>query len=233
LPLFFSLRIKKDPVRRTINNFYIEESHLIPHAWSDQSLQGFFSPVSKGKRLIVVHAGSEKDSLPIPMHTNTLPMWLKDKLIPNFPPNSVLVVDNVHTNKLPTSNSRRDVMVSWLESHIEMDDFEKINFSNLKKAGNINLIWLCECGDLQFEAYNTQHQWKMGTIPILSGSGNAEMYNLRHTPHKTKHTQDHLVAVLFLFIPGNFTNISSVLRSTSWVTVTHNSDGKDIECSSS
>jgi transposase len=45
--------------------------------------------------------------------------WLKTKLIPNLPPNSVLLVDNaayhnVQLNAAPTSSSRKSAMIDWL-----------------------------------------------------------------------------------------------------------------------
>jgi transposase len=45
--------------------------------------------------------------------------WLKTKLIPNLPPNSVLLVDNaayhnVQLNPAPTSSSRKSAMIDWL-----------------------------------------------------------------------------------------------------------------------
>ncbi|PNF42608.1 hypothetical protein B7P43_G01287 [Cryptotermes secundus] len=43
---------------------YIHSSHTTPYAWSDGSIQGLFSPVSKGQRLIVIHAGGEQGFIP-------------------------------------------------------------------------------------------------------------------------------------------------------------------------
>lgn len=38
---------------------YIHSSHTQKHRWSDQSGKELKKPISKGKRLIIVHAGGE------------------------------------------------------------------------------------------------------------------------------------------------------------------------------
>ncbi|XP_072398183.1 uncharacterized protein [Diabrotica undecimpunctata] len=56
--------------------------------------------------------------------------WLKDKLLPNLPSNSVLVIDNasyynVTLDKCPTSASKKDIMKKWLtERNIFFDESE-------------------------------------------------------------------------------------------------------------
>jgi hypothetical protein len=45
--------------------------------------------------------------------------WLYTILIPNLPPNSILVIDNAsyrntQTDKPPTSNTKEDEMKAWL-----------------------------------------------------------------------------------------------------------------------
>jgi transposase len=53
------------------------------------------------------------------MNFDNCERWLKTKLIPNLPPNSVLLVDNaayhnVQLNPAPTSSSRKSAMIDWL-----------------------------------------------------------------------------------------------------------------------
>ncbi|PNF26754.1 hypothetical protein B7P43_G18381, partial [Cryptotermes secundus] len=43
---------------------YIHSSHATPYEWSDGSIQGLLSPVSKGQRLIVIHVGGEQSFIP-------------------------------------------------------------------------------------------------------------------------------------------------------------------------
>lgn len=90
---------------------------------------------SKNNRLIIVHAGGEdgfvhdaylkfnssfktEDSFD-EMSFKNYKKWIQEKLIPNLPPRSVLVVDktpyhNVQNERCPTSNSTKDDMKSWL-----------------------------------------------------------------------------------------------------------------------
>jgi hypothetical protein len=95
---------------------YIHSSHTTPYAWSDGSIQELLSPVSKGQRLIVIHAGGEQ----------------------GFIPNAyVLVIDNapyhnVQLNRAPNSNSRRDFMISWLKNHLPPITFNNTDFSSLR-----------------------------------------------------------------------------------------------------
>ncbi|KAJ4425806.1 hypothetical protein ANN_27432 [Periplaneta americana] len=139
---------------------YIHTSHTTPYAWSDNSLQGLFSPVSKGQRLIIIHGGGENGFVPnahvrfrsqqksgdyhSDMNFANYEKWLKERLIPNLPQNSVLVVDNapyhVQMNRAPTSNSRRNVMISWLEMHLPEEQFKRINFSSLRNPDIYEII---------------------------------------------------------------------------------------------
>ena len=42
----------------------IHSSHTTPYAWSDGSSQELFTPLSKGQRFIVIHAGGEQGFIP-------------------------------------------------------------------------------------------------------------------------------------------------------------------------
>lgn len=43
---------------------YIHSSHTQAHRWSDKSGRHLKKPISKGKRLIIVHAGGENGFIP-------------------------------------------------------------------------------------------------------------------------------------------------------------------------
>jgi transposase len=94
--------------------------------------------VSKGERLIMIHAGGENGFVGnallmwkansntgdyhSQMNFQNYEKWLREKLIPNLPPNSVIVIDiapyhNVLLERTPTSNSRKVDMINWLSSH--------------------------------------------------------------------------------------------------------------------
>jgi ketopantoate reductase len=115
---------------------YIHSSHTKAHAWSDGNSAGRLAPVSKGQRVIIVHAGSENGFIPNAllmcksgtncgdshheMNFENYERWLKTKLIPNLPLNSVLVVYNVayhnlQPNPAPTSSFRKSAMIDWPE----------------------------------------------------------------------------------------------------------------------
>ncbi|XP_050508858.1 uncharacterized protein LOC126886060 [Diabrotica virgifera virgifera] len=114
---------------------YIHSSHTHSKSWSDHSNEGLRAPISKGQRLIIVHAGGENGFvknayLKFKSNTKTgdyhsemnyenYKKWLQEMLIPNLPPRSVLVVDNapyhnVQAEKCPTMSSTKSVMKDWL-----------------------------------------------------------------------------------------------------------------------
>lgn len=116
---------------------YVDSSHTKTKAWSDGSTEGLKKKISKGQRLVIVHAGSATGFVPNAllmfkagtktgdyhenMNYNNYEKWLRTQLIPNLPPNSVVVVDNApYHNKLeekaPTSNSKKCDMEAWLLS---------------------------------------------------------------------------------------------------------------------
>jgi transposase len=93
------------------------------------------APTSKGQRLIIVHAGTEKGFIPgallvfksnqttgdyhKEMNGDNYLRWVQEKLIPNLPQNSVFMIDNaayhnVLSEKCPTSSSRKEDMENWL-----------------------------------------------------------------------------------------------------------------------
>ncbi|XP_050497226.1 uncharacterized protein LOC126878514 [Diabrotica virgifera virgifera] len=114
---------------------YVHSSHTYQKSWSDSSNKGIQKPVSKGQMLVIVHAGGESGFVKNAylrykptiktgdyhdaMNYDNYKKWLQDKLIPNLPPNSVLVINNapyhnVQTEKCPTMSSRKAEMQQWL-----------------------------------------------------------------------------------------------------------------------
>lgn len=104
--------------------------------WSDNSQAGVAVPISKGNRLILLHAGGEMGFIDNCLimwkaniktgdyhdnmnHTNYI-KWMTEQLIPNLPPKSFEVVNNasyhnVEINKSPTSNTKKADMQAWLQ----------------------------------------------------------------------------------------------------------------------
>lgn len=116
---------------------YILSSHTSSKAWSDDSSEGLHCPVSKGDRLIIVHAGGENGFVENTllmwkssqssgdyhheMNFNNYQKWVREMLVPNLEPHSVVVIDNapyhnVVQEKVPNSNSRKSDMIDWLSS---------------------------------------------------------------------------------------------------------------------
>lgn len=122
---------------------YVDSSHSTPKAWTDGTTKGIKKPISKGQRVVIVHAGSETGFIPNALltfkagtksgdyHDNmnyqNYEKWLRQQLMPNLPPNSVVVVDNAsYHNKqwdlAPTSNTHKADMQAWLtEKGIQYD----------------------------------------------------------------------------------------------------------------
>lgn len=122
-----------------LDETYIHGGHTISKSWSDDTTNGLFTNISKGDRLIIIHAGGSMGFIPgclqifksgstsgdyhDEMNSVNYEKWITEKLIPNLPPNSVVVTDNapyhnVQINRAPNSNSKKADMVSWLtEKH--------------------------------------------------------------------------------------------------------------------
>lgn len=121
-----------------LDETYVLSTHVKSLSWSDDSNNGVRTPISKGDRLIIIHAGGEKGFVPNALSTwkatshtgdyhdnvnqDMFMKWIKEKLIPNLEPRSVLVIDNapyhnVQLDKAPTSKSRKQDMKYWLSKN--------------------------------------------------------------------------------------------------------------------
>lgn len=117
---------------------YIHTSHTKGKSWSDDKKKGVKKPISKGQRLIIVHAGNEKGFVPgafltykstdttgdyhNEMNNDNYEKWLVNQLIPNIPSDSVLVIDNApyhnkYVERPPNSNTIKQEMIHWLNRH--------------------------------------------------------------------------------------------------------------------
>lgn len=118
-----------------LDETYIHSTHVPSRSWSDDSGKGLTSSISKGQRLIIIHAGGETGFIPnallifksgtksgdyhSEMNSENYEKWLREKLIPNLPEHSLVVVDNapyhsVRVNPAPNSNSKKCDMMRWL-----------------------------------------------------------------------------------------------------------------------
>lgn len=57
-----------------IDESYIHSTHMQSKSWADESNNGLRVPISKGDRLIIIHAGGEKGFIP-----NGLQTWKASK----------------------------------------------------------------------------------------------------------------------------------------------------------
>jgi transposase len=115
---------------------YVLSSHVVNKSWSsvddDNTVK---QSLSKGKRLIIVHAGGEEGFVPNAlliweaqsssgdyhdnMNKDNYYKWVTEKLLPNLSKNSVVVLDNAtyhchQSNRDPNSNSLKKDMINWL-----------------------------------------------------------------------------------------------------------------------
>lgn len=118
-----------------VDETYIHQTQNVTACWQSESEIGVTESIGKGPRLIIVHAGGENgfvnDGLLIfkskqktgdyhdDMNYENFYTWVTRKLLPNLPPNSVIVLDNasyhnVQFNKKPTMASLKQECRDWL-----------------------------------------------------------------------------------------------------------------------
>lgn len=135
----------------------MNSGHTKPCSWNDESTEGLHAPIGKGPRLIIVNAlgesgflqnallifksGSTSGDYHKEMNSENYLKWLKQQLIPNLPPNSVVVVDNASyhnttVDKNITSSTKKNEMQQWLnEKNIPFrGNMTKIELYNLIKS---------------------------------------------------------------------------------------------------
>lgn len=110
------------------------------YIWTDGTLNSTQkAPVSRGERLIILHAGSADGWVPNAllilrtkgtgsfdyhqdMDSHNFEKWLEEQLFPNIPPNSAIVMDNApyhsrKSQKIPRTNNNKTEIVEWLDQH--------------------------------------------------------------------------------------------------------------------
>lgn len=121
-----------------LDETYVNSSHNSNMCWQSESEPGIYADIGKGRRLVIVHAGSRdglvNDALTIfksdskcgdyhgDMNATNFHNWVNHKLINKLAPNSVVVMDNasyhcVQAEKIPTMSSLKTVMQDWLRKH--------------------------------------------------------------------------------------------------------------------
>nr|XP_049694765.1 uncharacterized protein LOC126054218 isoform X1 [Helicoverpa armigera] len=127
-----------------LDESYIHSSYKLKKCWQSVDVSGVKHNISKGKRYIIVHAGSEKGFVPnallifsgtnknddyhSEMNKYNFTKWVTEKLIPNLREPSIIVMDNapyhsVVLNKAPTSGSKVAEIKLWLlDNNITFED---------------------------------------------------------------------------------------------------------------
>lgn len=120
---------------------YVHTYYSTFKAWQDDSAEGFKPKIGKGKRFIIVHAGSETGFVPNgllcfrsnsdkqdyhgDMNHQNFKKWATEKLLPNLEPHSVIIMDNASyhntlKNPPPNSSNTKAEILAWLK--------DKVNF---------------------------------------------------------------------------------------------------------
>ncbi|XP_045505993.1 uncharacterized protein LOC123703388 [Colias croceus] len=118
-----------------LDETYIHSTYCAGKCWQSETEEGVLSSDSKGPRWIILHAGGKMGFIPDAqlifksqtksgdyhddMNRENFMKWIKDKLLPNLPAQSIVVMDNAsyHTvavNKAPTMSSTKSEMQEWI-----------------------------------------------------------------------------------------------------------------------
>ena len=118
---------------------FLNAHHTLERCWTDNDGKGGLKvPSAKGGRLIILHAGWKEGCISNAdlvfrgkkgtgdyhkeMNTAHFLKWFKERLIPNLPATSVIVLDNAKyhnsvVEKIPTKSSTKKDMIQYLDSH--------------------------------------------------------------------------------------------------------------------
>ena len=140
-----------------IDETYINSSHTTSRGWYGKDSEGVKAPVSRGRRLVVVHAGSEtgfiRNALLIftsgsrsgdyhdDMNSANFMKSVECQLLPNLPAKSVIVCDNapyhnVKAEPSVTTAAKKADIVSWLAER------DVVVNANLTKPQLYNIVKL-------------------------------------------------------------------------------------------
>ncbi len=161
------LRESKPPSKIIyMDETWLNANHTVGKCWMDADGNGGIpSPLGKGQRLIIVHAGSSLGFVPNAklsfvskkssdyhdeMNSQHFEEWLVTKVFPNIPEGSTIVMDNasyhsVRAEKVPTSNTKKADKQDWLRQN-------NITFSEkMKKTELYELIKMCKPRTLKYK----------------------------------------------------------------------------------
>lgn len=128
--------------------FYIDETWIdsnltFQKCWKSVDVDSVLPDINPSNRVIVVDIGSEEGFLKGgrliykansakgdyhgQMNSVNFEKWIRERVLPSLPPNSVVVIDNApyhaeQEDKVPNKSSTKNVMIEWLSRHGEEYD---------------------------------------------------------------------------------------------------------------
>ena len=157
-----------------LDETWVNSHHTVSRQWYDEGAaeercQPHEAPSGKGKRLIILHAGTKDGFLPDcelvfvgntnsadyhdEMNAAHFQEWWQTKLLPNLPPGAVIVMDNApyHTvktdsSRCPTSSTTKADMQKWLtEKGIQWrPDMLKAELYSIIKQNKCAPVYVCD-----------------------------------------------------------------------------------------
>lgn len=162
-------RVEKRPIIYLDETWY-DTHDTVSRGWVDLSTKcQTKAPSNKGKRITILHAGSENGWIPnclllsaknikdsnLDYHEDTtaelFENWFKDVLLPNLQENSVIVMDNAsyHSrllNKVPNnSNTKLEIQDYMLENDIYFEfNYKKVDLLKVLSDFHIEKEYVCD-----------------------------------------------------------------------------------------
>ncbi|XP_069675935.1 uncharacterized protein [Periplaneta americana] len=153
----------KKPIVYT-DETWVHTHSTVKKCWQRDEIPGVLVNNCAGQRAIVVHAGGEMgfihgaeliydsrsatDDCHNEMNSATYNRWLREKLIPNLPAESIVVLDNapyhtVQENRAPTMASRKEQIVAWLKENglKYAEDLTKRELLEIVKANKLEPVY--------------------------------------------------------------------------------------------
>lgn len=121
-----------------LDETWFDTHDIVKYGWVDESKNCCLNtPCSRGKRVIILHAGNENGFIPNAlllsaknirnssadyhedMTADLFEKWIKEQLLPNIPPNSVIAMDNAsyHSrilNKIPNMTTKKENILTFM-----------------------------------------------------------------------------------------------------------------------
>ena len=143
-----------------LDETWFDTHDVVQYGWVDNSKQcALNGPCNRGKRIIILHAGSENgfvsDCLLLSakslkqscadyhedMTAELFEKWIEQQLLPNIPPNSVIIMDNApyhsrQQTKIPNLSTKKGDIIEFMQSknmEIPQKPTKKILLELIKK----------------------------------------------------------------------------------------------------